>query len=224
MDLSGSTMNTSLYEFYQFISEQNNNVYPDELNMDEEGDTLMTYSNAEIMLEMENVNRFISAVILQQQQQQQQQSRHSRLSTILSNSLFQDKVKYKNILSAEGELEQLEYIEYTPETCRNSSCPITQTDFAVNQQVIKLPCNHCFEPDEIKQWVKEESAECPVCRFALKSVEKKKEEQIDNNTNTVTHDSRRLRHRQTIETILFREQEAAEENDIQQAIIASLAI
>ena len=224
MDLSGSTMNTSLYEFYQFISEQNNNVYPTELNMDEEGDTLMTYSNAEIMLEMENVNRFISAVILQQQQQQQQQSRHSRLSTILSNSLFQDKVKYKNILSAEGELEQLEYIEYTPETCRNSSCPITQTDFAVNQQVIKLPCNHCFEPDEIKQWVKEESAECPVCRFALKSVEKKKEEQIDNNTNTVTHDSRRLRHRQTIETILFREQEAAEENDIQQAIIASLAI
>ena len=223
MDLSGSTMNTSLYEFYQFISEQNNNVYPTELNMDEEGDTLMTYSNAEIMLEMENVNRFISAVILQQQQQQQQ-SRHSRLSTILSNSLFQDKVKYKNILSAEGELEQLEYIEYTPETCRNSSCPITQTDFAVNQQVIKLPCNHCFEPDEIKQWVKEESAECPVCRFALKSVEKKKEEQIDNNTNTVTHDSRRLRHRQTIETILFREQEAAEENDIQQAIIASLAI
>ena len=171
MDLSGSTMNTSLYEFYQFISEQNNNVYPDELNMDEEGDTLMTYSNAEIMLEMENVNRVISAVILQQQQQ----SRHSRLSTILSNSLFQDKVKYKNILSAEGELEQLEYIEYTPETCRNSSCPITQTDFAVNQQVIKLPCNHCFEPDEIKQWVKEESAECPVCRFALKSVEKKKE-------------------------------------------------
>ena len=224
MDLSGSTMNTSLYEFYQFISEQNNNVYPTELNMDEEGDTLMTYSNAEIMLEMENVNRVISAVILQQQQQQQQQSRHSRLSTILSNSLFQDKVKYKNILSAEGELEQLEYIEYTPETCRNSSCPITQTDFAVNQQVIKLPCNHCFEPDEIKQWVKEESAECPVCRFALKSVEKKKEEQIDNNTNTVTHDSRRLRHRQTIETILFREQEAAEENDIQQAIIASLAI
>ena len=222
MDLSGSNMNTSLYEFYQFISEQNNNVYPTELNMDEEGDTLMTYSNAEIMLEMENVNRFISAVILQQQQQQQ--SRHSRLSNILSNSLFQDKVKYKNILSAEGELEQLEYIEYTPETCRNSSCPITQTDFAVNQQVIKLPCNHCFEPDEIKQWVKEESAECPVCRFALKSVEKKKEEQIDNNTNTVTHDSRRLRHRQTIETILFREQEAAEENDIQQAIIASLAI
>ena len=63
-----------------------------------------------------------------------------------------------------------------------------------------------------------------MCRFALKSVEKKKEEQIDNNTNTVTHDSRRLRHRQTIETILFREQEAAEENDIQQAIIASLAI
>ena len=222
MDLSGSNMNTSLYEFYQFISEQNNNVYPTELNMDEEGDTLMTYSNAEIMLEMENVNRFISAVILQQQQQQQ--SRHSSLSNILSNSLFQDKVKYKNILSAEGELEQLEYIEYTPETCRNSSCPITQTDFAVNQQVIKLPCNHCFEPDEIKQWVKEESAECPVCRFALKSVEKKKEEQIDNNTNTVTHDSRRLRHRQTIETILFREQEAAEENDIQQAIIASLAI
>jgi hypothetical protein len=222
MDLSGSTMNPTLYEFYQFISEQTqiNNVYPNELNINDEGDTLMTRSNAEIMLEMENaINRVISAVDLHQQTR-----RHSRISALLSNSLFDDTSSYKNILSEDGETEQLQYIEYTPETCRNSSCPITQTDFAVNQQIIKLPCNHCFEPDEIKQWVKEESAECPVCRFALKSVEKKKDEHLENNTNTHDSDSRRLRHRHTIETMLFREQEAAEENDIQQAILASLAI
>ena len=227
MDLSGSNINTALYDFFWFITAEAA-IEPAEAAAAAEAVVwfsqnvvvvndgrvaVMTRTNADIILEMENtLNRFFSA------------GAGAEATAILSNSLFQDKAKYKNILSAEGELEQLEYIEYTPETCRNSSCPITQTDFAVNQQVIKLPCNHCFEPDEIKQWVKEESAECPVCRFALKSVEKKKEEQIDNNTNTVTHDSRRLRHRQTIETILFREQEAAEENDIQQAIIASLAI
>ena len=37
--------------------------------------------------------------------------------------------------------------------------------------VIKLSCNHTFFPIAIKKWLKEEKAECPVCRYKLDSKE-----------------------------------------------------
>ena len=38
-------------------------------------------------------------------------------------------------------------------------------------EIIKLPCEHCFIPEAIVKWVKEEKAICPVCRYALDSKE-----------------------------------------------------
>jgi hypothetical protein len=39
--------------------------------------------------------------------------------------------------------------------------------------VSKLPCKHLFNNEAILKWLKEEKAECPICRFKLSSVEKK---------------------------------------------------
>ena len=36
-----------------------------------------------------------------------------------------------------------------------------------------MPCNHYFNPYGINKWLREEKAECPVCRHKLSSVEKK---------------------------------------------------
>ena len=53
----------------------------------------------------------------------------------------------------------------------NSMCPIMQTDLENGMTVIQLECKHCFIPEAINKWLKEEKAECPVCRFALDSKE-----------------------------------------------------
>ena len=42
--------------------------------------------------------------------------------------------------------------------------------------IIRLPCNHCFIPEAIERWVKEENALCPVCRYNLDSKEVETEE------------------------------------------------
>lgn len=237
MDLSGSNINTALYDFFRFITAEAA-IEPAEAAAAEAVDwfsqnvvvvndgrvAVMTRTNADIILEMENtLNRFFSAGA--------GAGAGAEATAILSNSLFQDKAKYKNILSAEGELEQLEYIEYRAETGHNSSCPIMQIDFTENQPLIKLPCKHCFDPAAIKHWLKKEKAECPVCRFELKSVEESNEPEPEPETvepllNTIPPPhNRRLQQRRPelaqIENILFRAQEEAEENDIQQAIIAS---
>jgi len=59
------------------------------------------------------------------------------------------------------------------------------TPFIPNQEIIKLPCNHFFEPLAIKKWLQEEKAECPVCRyndFKTKEIKIEEEEQQPNNT------------------------------------------
>ena len=41
-------------------------------------------------------------------------------------------------------------------------------DFDEEEEIVELECNHCFNEDAIKKWLKEEKAECPVCRYQLK--------------------------------------------------------
>jgi hypothetical protein len=102
----------------------------------------------------------------------------------LLNSSLHDKFTYKYILSDEGE-SQLKTIKFTKKinennNINNSSCPIMSTEFEENQNIIYLPCHHYFDPDAINKWVREEKAECPVCRFKLKS----KEIKIDEKNNS----------------------------------------
>ncbi len=94
----------------------------------------------------------------------------------LLNSTLNDKFTYKYILSEEGEL-QLKPIKFTKELREiNNSCPIMSTEFEDNQNIISLPCSHYFEPDAINKWLREEKAECPVCRFKLHAKEVKIDE------------------------------------------------
>ena len=59
---------------------------------------------------------------------------------------------------------------------KNSHCSITFESFDKEDQVIQLPCKHCFLVEPIMKWLTEESCECPVCRYVLDSQEKRVEE------------------------------------------------
>ena len=43
-------------------------------------------------------------------------------------------------------------------------------EFKNGDVVAKLPCKHMFDKTAILKWLKEEKAECPICRAKLKSV------------------------------------------------------
>jgi len=100
---------------------------------------------------------------------------------ILNTSFINDKKKYKTVLSNDD--EQLKIIKYIKNSNNdeNDKCPIMSTIFEDGQDIIQLPCNHSFEPEAIKKWLKEEKAECPVCRYnEFKTKEIKIEEEEEN--------------------------------------------
>jgi hypothetical protein len=98
---------------------------------------------------------------------------------ILNNSFANDQSVYKFTLSDEGK-KQLEYLKYTKETILsnddtqyNTECPILLVEFEEGQDIIRLPCKHCFSKNAIEKWLNDKP-ECPVCRFKLDSIEVKK--------------------------------------------------
>lgn len=92
-------------------------------------------------------------------------SQQQHLNNLLRNTLY-TKTPYKKILSEKGE-QQLKEVLYKKEKYNQTSCCITFEDFKENQKVILLPCNHLFESNAIKTWLKEESNKCPICRYEL---------------------------------------------------------
>ena len=78
--------------------------------------------------------------------------------------------RYKHIISKEGE-KQIKREHYNPTVHKIHSCPITQNNFEAGQTIIMLPCGHIFEPEAINRWLHDEKANCPVCRYTLKSKE-----------------------------------------------------
>ena len=95
----------------------------------------------------------------------------SAMSEALAAS-FDMKPRYKKVLSEEGE-SSLEKVAYNPEVHQNDRCPILHIEFEEGDEVTQLPCKHCFDSDAIEKWLKDEKAECPVCRLELKSKEVK---------------------------------------------------
>ena len=104
-------------------------------------------------------------------------------SNPLLSSLY-DKPAYKYVIE-EDELNKLEKLVYNKELSDkyNKSCPIMQFDFEEGEEIIKLECNHCFNEEAILKWLKEEKAECPVCRHQFKSKEIKNQDYQDLETN-----------------------------------------
>ena len=97
----------------------------------------------------------------------------TQINSIMNRSLH-DSTGYKNIISEEG-TATLKNIKYSVEACNNEVCPITRETFAIDDKIVELPCGHCFNPEAINRWLNDEKAECPVCRYVLKSKEIKKE-------------------------------------------------
>ena len=95
------------------------------------------------------------------------------LDQVLLDSLYETST-YKQVLSSKGE-SLLKTIKYN-KSCANSKCPIYHVEFEEDQEITQLPCGHCFITEGIKHWLKEEKAECPVCRDELPSFSIKNEE------------------------------------------------
>ena len=49
---------------------------------------------------------------------------------------------------------------------RVKECPISLEPFKEGDSIIELPCNHIFNENNIKNWLKEKP-NCPVCRMDL---------------------------------------------------------
>ena len=81
---------------------------------------------------------------------------------------------YKNVLSSDGE-NQLTDRDFVAADEVQGTCPIMHIPFEIGDKVTELPCGHIFDPDGIRKWLKDEKAECPVCRFKLQSKEIKNE-------------------------------------------------
>ena len=54
---------------------------------------------------------------------------------------------------------------------KNDKCPILLENFKEGDNVCVLPCQHVFTPSAIEEWLNDEQAKCPVCRFELDSKE-----------------------------------------------------
>lgn len=92
--------------------------------------------------------------------------------TVIQNSLY-ERNPVRHVITEEVKhgLLPIKFRDATdPEN--NSHCSITFEPFQEEDDIIQLPCNHCFFVDHVMKWLTEESCECPVCRYKFDSVEK----------------------------------------------------
>ncbi len=111
-------------------------------------------------------------------------------SAITREVSFLEKPLYKTVLTKEGE-EKLKKIKFKDSEKKNLSCPILFIDFDEEEEIVELECNHCFNEDAIKKWLKEEKAECPVCRYQLKDTKDEKIETIKYSRDDIRNNMRR---------------------------------
>ena len=113
-------------------------------------------------------------------------SNQNNIRDLLRQTLVSDKNPIKQVLSDEGE-KCIKYINFdsqihTDITC----CPITMKEFKDGDVIAQLPCGHTFDKTAILKWLKEEKAECPICRAKLKSKEKKEDVALQRQTTQTT--------------------------------------
>ena len=138
----------------------------------------------------------------------------SNLNGVLNNSFNNDQSVYKKILSDKGKT-QLNRCLFKNSSKNNNSCPIFHIEFTEEDEIIELPCKHCFVPEGIERWLNKEQAACPVCRFELDSKEVKIENDIEEITNTTDIDEEDEENEE-------QEDENDEDRLLQQAILDSL--
>ena len=171
------------------------------------------------------------------------------INSVLARTLF-EKSGVKKVLSEEG-FKTLKNDKYNSKIHKNNKCPILRVNFEEGEEITVLPCEHCFNSEAIIHWLKEEKAECPVCRYILDSEEKSKNTEQENQEDQEDQENQEivqeLQNRQTLINSIrrvnlppidleqsrefFREQirlnhpmwpEEEDMEDLQQAILMSL--
>ena len=102
------------------------------------------------------------------------------------NQSFQEKNKYKKIISDKG-LKHLKKIKFNKEM-NQKECPIFMTPFQENEEITQLPCKHIFNNTAIEKWLKEENHICPVCRYKLDFKEVKNKENTEEQNNETSNE------------------------------------
>lgn len=112
---------------------------------------------------------------------------NSPSQTILQNSLY-DRNPIRHVVTNEVK-ETLTPIKFKDAIDRenNLKCSILCDVFQDEDDVIQLPCNHCFFVEPIMKWLTEESCECPVCRYKFESIEKNTREQFSEVNNNYSN-------------------------------------
>lgn len=105
----------------------------------------------------------------------------SLAASILNRSLY-DRHPVKKVITEEARLEIVDK-KFTAAMVEqekiNDVCGIWQEQFEEGEEIKILPCNHAFKADAIMKWLEQEKAECPVCRFSLKSKEVNENQNFD---------------------------------------------
>lgn len=139
-------------------------------------------------------------------------------NNILNESFNRNNIIYKKVLSEKGK-DQLNRCLFKDSTKTNNSCPIFHVDFDNDDEIIELPCQHCFVPEAIEKWLIEEQAACPVCRFKLDSTEVKADNDGENIIQEQVEEVDSDDEESSVESPI---QENDEDRLLQQAILDSL--
>ena len=95
------------------------------------------------------------------------------VASILARSLY-DRCPVKKVITEEAQHDIIDKkfaAAMVEELKINDACGIWQEPFEEGEDIKILPCNHAFNADAIIKWLREEKAECPICRFSLQSKE-----------------------------------------------------
>ena len=103
----------------------------------------------------------------------------NRVVNRVINTSLHDQTRYKDVLSEKGK-KQLKKVKYNT-LIGQDTCPISLNKFEKDEILIQLPCKHVFSQESILNWVQNEHANCPICKFKLDSV--KQEVQADERVN-----------------------------------------
>jgi hypothetical protein len=220
--------NNILSSLFTDTSSNSTDIYNDSSNN-------INYDNADVYM------RFLEDIL--QLPPLAAMSTNNNFRTLLRETLGEDKNPIKHVLSVDGE-QNIETVEFDPEIYPNiNCCPITIKEFKKGDMISKLPCNHLFNTDAILKWLKEEKAECPICRFKLASIEKKLERsdssnnavQLDRPVNTrFPHPNARAmqtfgpprmprrNHNAHLRRLMLSRHEQDEQEELQAALLASL--
>lgn len=98
-------------------------------------------------------------------------SMESNLNNMIDASLNNDENRYKKVLSEKGQ-DKLKTVKYSKEIHgEQPMCMVSLSEFEEGEEITELPCKHIFKTGDIKKWLVEEDASCPICRHELPSKE-----------------------------------------------------